>query len=184
MSAKDSLPKKQSSNSRKNKQNFCRAFSEVLPPSADLLRSRCDDTEIFGTRDAGEGRVRSQSEIIYSLQPERNGSFIKDRERSQTFYCSSGSGLKECKLPKITQRNMATTYHSVGDRKATATTSFKMPRARSLSVLPDLSRGTDKVVTFRPATPLRQQRVEELNNKFASMNSKSQDLAKWLKDQQ
>lgn len=132
MSAKDSFPRKQSSNSRINKQNAYRVLShELQSPSTDLLRSRYDDTQIFCAREAGGSHFRSQSEIVYSLQ-ERDGSLIRDNQRCQEFCPSNGRNFHESKLPKITQGDAATNKHLVGDWKAIATDSIKrsLQRAR------------------------------------------------------
>jgi len=47
--------------------------------------------------------------------------------------------------------------------------------------LPDLSKGQEGT-KFR-AIPLSQQQVEQVDNAFDALESKSQNLAKWLRDQ-
>lgn len=180
MSANDSFPKNQSD--RRTNRKMSRAFSGGFLPS-DLLRSRSDNAELrSGTLDH-RSLVRSQSESIFSLQTCKNqGSFVMDLKTSKELCCNNIREMETWKLPRIPQGHKATGNLSVNDfREVTPTTPTCTAPQRSS--LPDLSKGIHKVVAFRAATPLRQQQVEEVNNKFDSLKSKSQNLAKWLKDQ-
>lgn len=180
MSANDSFPKNQSD--RRTNHKMSGAFSGGFLPS-DLLRSRSDNAELrSGTLDH-RSLVRSQSESIFSLQTCKNqGSFVMDLKTSKELCCNNIREMETWKLPHIPQRHKATGNLSVNDfREVTPTTPTCTAPQRSS--LPDLSKGIHKVVAFRAATPLRQQQVEEVNNKFDSLKSKSQNLAKWLKDQ-
>lgn len=180
-SVQDSLPKHQNSDQPgNNNRKVCRAFSVGLPPYLDLLR--CDSGEVSGTPD-DRRLVRSQPESNFSLQAWRKSSWTMDLRRSQEIYCSSGKEAKKWKLPSIPrQRNEATANLSVDDFEELSPMTSTMPRRSSLCVLPDLSKGLPRA--FRAATPLRKQQVEEVNNNFDSLKSKSQNLAKWLRDQQ
>ena len=124
--------------------------------------------------------VRSQSESSYSFQAWRNGSWTTDQETLQELHCDNSRGMKEWKLPSISQRNNNTS----GEVKEFVPVTSTPPPRRNLCVLPDLSKGTGKRVEFRASTPLTKHHVEKVNSIFASLESKSQNLVNWLKDQQ
>lgn len=181
MSAQDSLLKYQTNDGPRNsKRKVSRALSAGLRPYLDRLESRCD-AEICDTPN-DRCLVRSQSEGSSSLQAWRNGSWTTDQVFLQELHCGNGRGMKEWKLPSIAQRNKMT----AGQIKEFATVTSTTPRGRSLCVLPDLdlSKGAGKRVEFRASTPLTKHQVEEVNSTFDSLESKSQNLVKWLRDQQ
>ena len=80
--------------------------------------------------------------------------------------------MNERKLPSIPQKN-----------KDTAPLTSTTPRRRSLCVLPDLKKGAEKRVRFRASTTLTKHQVEKMNSTFDSLESKSQNLVNWLRDQ-
>lgn len=164
---------------RNSKRKMSCALSAELRPYLDRLESRCDNAEICDTSN-DRCLVRSQSEGSFSLQAWRNGSWTTDQVFLQELHCGNGRGMKEWKLPSIAQRNKMT----AGQIKEFATVTSTTPRGRSLCVLPDLSKGAGKRVEFRASTPLTKHQVEEVNSTFDSLESKSQNLVKWLRDQQ
>lgn len=104
-----------------------------------------------------------------------------DQVTLQDLHCDKRRGMKEWKLPSIPQRNRNT----AGQVKEFAPVTSTTPRRRSLCVLPDLSKaGAEKRVRFGASTPLTKKHVEKVNSTFDSLESKSQDLVKWLRDQQ
>ena len=88
--------------------------------------------------------------------------------------------MKELKLPSIPQRNKNTAGQAREFAPITSTTA----RRRSLCALPDLAKGAEKRVRFRASTPLTKKQVEKVNSNLDSLESKSQNLVKWLIDQQ
>lgn len=184
MGLQDSLSKNQTSDQpRNNNRKLCRAFSVGSPPYLALLRSRRENAEIYDSHDDTNDRrlVRSQSEGSFPFQAWRNSSCTMDLKKSQELYCNSGKEPKEWKLPSIPQRNEVPANQYVEGLKEMAPTALTMHRRRSLCALPDLSKGPPRA--FRATTPLRKQQVEEVNNNFDSLTIKSQNLAKWLRDQ-
>lgn len=178
------FPKNQTSDQpRNNIRKVCRAFSVGSPPYLALLRTRCENAEIsdshYGTND--RRLLRSQSETSFPFQAWRSSSCTVDLKKPQKLYFNSGKEPNEWKLPSIPQRNEVTANQFVEGLKETAPTALTKRRRRSLCALPDLSKGPPKA--FRATTPLRKQQVEEVNNNFDSLKIKSQNLAKWLRDQ-
>jgi len=181
MSAQDSQVNSETDDaSRNNKQKVTRASSEGLRPYSELLESRCDNAEVCDIPNQRR-LVRSQSESSFSLQTWRNVSWTTDQVTLQDLHCGNNRGMKEWRLPSIPQRVNNTT----GEVKEFAPVTSTTPRRRSLCVLPDLSKvGAEKRVRFRASTPLTKHQVEKVNNTFDSLESKSQNLVNWLRDQQ
>jgi len=94
--------------------------------------------------------------------------FAADQVTLQDLHCSDK------------ERNKNTAGHARESAPVTST----MARRKSLCVLPDLSKEAEKRVRFRAPTPLTKKQVEKVNNSFDSLESKSQNLVKWLTDQQ
>lgn len=181
MSAQDSQVNSQTNDgSRNNKQKVTLASSEGLRLYSELLESRCDNAEMC---DIPNHRrlVRSQSESSFSLQAWRNVSWTTDQVTLQDLHCGNNRGMKEWRLPSIPQRG----NNKAGEVKEFTPLTSTTPRRRSLCVLPDLSKeGAEKQVRFRASTPLTKHQVEKVNNTFDSLESKSQNLVNWLRDQQ
>lgn len=181
MSAQDSQVYIQTNDdgSRNNQRKVSRASSERSWPHSQLLESRCDNAEMC---DIPNHRrlVRSQSESNFSLQAWRNNFWTADQATLQDLHCGNNRRMKEWKLPSIPQRD----NNGVGEVKEFALVTSTTPRTKSLCVLSDLSNGAEKRVLFRASTPLTKHRVEKMSSTFDSLESKSQSLVNWLRDQQ
>ena len=181
MSSQDSQVYSQTNRGTRNSQRkvSC-ASSEKLWSYSELLESRCDNAEMC---DIPNHRrlVRSQSESSFLLQAWRNSSWTADQITFQDLHCGNNRGIKEWKLPSIPQRD----NNAAGEVKEFAPATSTRPRTRSLcGLLPDLSNGAEKRVRFRTSTPLTKHQVEKLSSTFDSLESKSQNLVNWLRDQQ
>lgn len=115
----------------------------------------------------GRRRFRSQSESICPLGTLRS---------TPSLECHISSGQEVWKLPVISGQTVKS--NNFVDITPDAST---VPQRRRSCVLPDLSRGQEET-KFR-ATRLRQEHVEQADNGFDASKSKSQNLAKWLRDQ-
>ena len=165
--------------SRNNQRKVSRASSEKSWPYSELLESRCDKAEMC---DVPNHRrlVRSQSESSFSLQAWRNSSCTSYQETLQDLHCGNNRGMEDWKLPSIPQRD----NNAAGEVKEFAPATSTTTRTRSSCVLPDLSNGTEKQVRVRASTPLKKHQVEKMSSTFDSLESKSQNLVNWLRDQQ
>ena len=79
-------------------------------------------------------------------------------------------------MPKIPQRTKS-------DDLMNTEPGTKGVLRRSSCVLPDLSRGQLQEEKNLRAKPLRQEDVEKVSSNFDSLESKAENLAKWLQDQ-
>ncbi|KAL9986405.1 hypothetical protein ACROYT_G000548 [Oculina patagonica] len=171
MSAKDLQSSKKENDWQNNTQNAvrCRTRSSSLgsQPTLNMPPTRCCSAKPYH---ASEGRrhVRSNLESICSLGTLRSGS-------SQELCCRP-SRHGEWKLPKIPlQRLKSDDLMELAPKPAT------LLQRRSSCVLPNCSKGQGKAKLR--AIPLRQEHVEKISSNFDSLESKSQNLAKWLQDQ-
>ena len=180
MSAQDSQVNSQTNDgSRNNKPKVTCASSQGFRPCSELLESRCDNAEMCDIHNHRR-LVRSQSESSFSLLAWRNCSWNTDQVTLQDLHCDSNRAMKEWRLPSIPQRD----NNTAGKVKEFAPVTSTTPRRRSLCALPDLSKGAKKRVRFRASTPLTKNQVEKVNSTFDSLESKSQNLVNWLRDQQ
>ena len=180
VSAQDSQVYSQSNDgSRNNQLKVSRASSERLWSHSELLESRCDKADMC---DIPNHRrlVRSQSESSFPFQAWGNSSWTADQITLQDLHSGNNRGIKEWKLPSIPQRD----NNAAGQVKEFAPATSISPRTRSLCGLPGLSNGAEKRVRFRASTPLTKHQVEKLSSTFDSLESKSQNLVNWLRDQQ
>lgn len=165
MSSRDSLPVNKLQTSAPEHQSSTGSAQPqltVLPPerrSAELVRAPLQGRRL--------SRPRSASTCLPGAS--RTGS-------SQDASYRSGAVQKEFKLPPIPRRKKSDS--SVEIRTARSST----PVYRSIScVLPDVS--GKKGETKFGITPLRQQDVEKASCKFDPLESKSQHLVKYFRDQ-
>ena len=162
MSAKDSLTKSNSYDTPKTtKTPVCRARA-LSVGSQSSCRSAKPSYVIDGRR-----RFRSKSETICPLGTLRSTSSLE--------VCPINGGREVWKLPIIPR-----TVKSNGLVDISPDVS-KVPQRKRSCVLPDLPRGQEET-KFR-VTPLRQQHLEQADNRFDAVENKSQNLAKWLRDQ-
>lgn len=162
MSAKDSVSKNKSNDKPKNTQTAvhrARALSVGSQP-------RCSSAKPSYVSE-GRRRFRSQSETICPLGTLRSSSSLE--------FCHSIGGHAVRKLPIIPQTVKSNYLVKIAPDTSTVT------QRRRSCVLPDLSRGQEET-KFR-ATPLRQEHVEQADSSFDAVESKSENLAKWLQDQ-
>lgn len=162
MSAKDPLTKTKSKETLKTNP-VCR--SRALSVGSQPRRSSAKPS--YGFEDGGRQRFRSQSETICPLGTLRSA--------SSSEFCHISDGREVWKLPIIPQTVKSNNFADI-----TPDVSMEPQRRRSC-VLPDLSRGQEEA-KFR-AIPLRQEHVEQADNNFDALESKSQNLVKWLRDQ-
>ena len=153
MSAKDSLTKTKSYETPKS------TTSPVCRARALSVGSqpRCISAKPSYVID-GRRRFRSQSETICPFGSLR-----------------STSSLEVWKLPTIPQTVKSNRLVDITPDAST------VPQRKRSCVLPDLPRGQEEV-KFK-TTPLRQEHLEQADNRFDALESKSQNLAKWLQDQ-
>ena len=163
MSANDSLTKTNSYETPKTtKTPVCRARALSVGAQPRCISAK-PSSVIEGRR-----RFRSKSETISPL-----GSL---RSTSSLDFCPVSGGREGCrKLPIIPQ-----TIKSKGLVDITTDASTVPQRKRS-RVLPDLPIAQEE--TKLRATPLRQEHLEQADNRFDALESKSQTLARWLRDQ-
>ena len=162
MSAKDSLSRTKSYETKKNtKTPVCRAraLSVGSQPSCSSARPSYVSE--------GRRRFRSQSEAICPLGALGSTSSLE--------FCHISGEREVWRLPIIPQK-VKSNESVVVTQDASA-----VPQRRRSCVLPDLS-GAQEETKFR-ATPLKQENVEKADNSFDASKSKSQNLAKWLRDQ-
>lgn len=179
MSAQDSQVNSQTNDGSKNNQRkVTRALSAGSRTYTELLESRCDNSDLC---DIPNHRclVRSPSENIFSFQTLRNGSWTADPITLQELHWGNSRGIKEWKLPSIPRRDNNTASEVKEFAPVTST-----PPRRRLCVLPDLAKGAGKRVMCRASTTLTKHQVEKVNSTFHSLESKSQNLVNWLRDQQ
>ena len=161
-SAKDSLTKTKNYETPKTTKTLvCRA--RALSVGSQPRCSSAEPSHVF----EGRRRFRSLSETICPLGTLRSTSSLDSH---------ISGGQQVWKLP-IIPRQVVKSNNFV-DITPDAST---MPQRKRSCVLPDLSRGQEEA-KFR-ATPLSQEQVEQANNGFDALESKSQNLAKWLFDQ-
>lgn len=181
MSAQDLQVHSQTNDeSKNNKRKVTRALSAGSRTYTELLESRCDNADLC---DIPNHRclVRSPSESSFPFQSWRNGSWTADPITLQELHCGNSRGIKECrKLPSLPRRD----NNKASEVKEFAPVTSTPPRRRSLCVLPDLSKGAGKRVKCRASTTLTKHQVEKVNSTFHSLESKSQNLVNWLRDQQ
>ena len=162
MSAKDSLTKTNSYDTPKTtKTPVCRARALSVRSQPRCLSAK--PSYVIEER----RRFRSKLETICPLETLRSTSSLE--------FCHMNGGREVWKLPIIPQ-----TVKSNGLVNITPDASTVRQRKRSC-VLPDLPRGQEET-KFR-AAPLRQEHLEEADKRFDALESKSQNLAKWLRDQ-
>lgn len=179
MSAQDSqVNGKINDGSRNSKQKVARASSDGLRPYLELSESRCDRAEMCDIPNQRR-LVRSKSESSFSLQAWRDGPWTTHRVTLQDLHCGNNREMKERRLPSIPPRDNNPTGEVKGFSPVTSTT----PQRRGSCVLPGLSKGVEKRVRFRASTPLTKHQVEKVNSTFNSLESKSQNLINWLRDQ-
>ena len=162
MSAKDALTKKKSDETPKTTQTpVCRARALSVGS-----QPRCSSAKLsYGFE--GRRRFRSQSETIYPPGALRGTSSLE--------FCHINGGREGWKLPIIPQTVKSNHFVEITPDAST------VPQRRRSCVLPDLSRGQEEA-RYR-APPLRQEHVEQADSSFDALESKSQNLAKWLRDQ-
>lgn len=180
MSEQDSQVNSQTNDwSKNNKRKATRALSAGSRTYTKLLESRCDNADLC---DIPNQRclVRLPSESSFSFQTWRNGSWTADPITLQELHCGNSRGIKEWKLPSIPRRD----DNTASEVKEFAPVTSTPPRRRSLCILQDLSKGTGKRVKCRASTTLTKHQVEKVNSTFHSLESKSQNLVNWLRDQQ
>ena len=179
MSAQDSQFNGQTYDGPRNrKRKVTCASSEGLRPYLELSESKYGNAEMC---DIPNHRrlVRSKSESSFSLQAWRDVSWTTDQVTLQDLHCGHNRGMKEWRLPSISQRD----NNTAGEVKEIVPVTSTTPRRKALCVLPDLSKGVEKRVRFRASTPLTKHQVEKVNSTFDSLESKSQNLVNWLRDQ-
>lgn len=161
MSAKDLQSR---NNTQDAMQRRTRALSLGSQPTLNMLSPRCSSAKPYHTSQ-GRRHVRSQSESFYFLGTSSG--------RSLQELCNT---QEERKLPKIPQRTKS-------DYLMNTEPGTKGVLRRSSCVLPDLSRGQLQEEKNLRAKPLRQEDVEKVSSNFDSLESKAENLAKWLQDQ-